>query len=1120
MAEKTAEEKLRQALEGSTTEGKGHETPKESRKPRPRTRTRTSSRNERPENLGQRVDSFMEDFERRIEQSLNAVNSPSEHQEQIKPRRSSKPSRKNVKPETHHEVHRKSEILPEIPQPEPLIPEIIENVADALNVPEISLPEPVQEAIDTIAATSNVQEFPQPEIAPAIAEAVAETPGIHEVKEPAPEVNEPETAPEVIKPETAHEITEPKPAHEVIEPETAPEVTEPETAPEVTEPKTLPEVTEPETIPEVIEPETIPEVTEPKTLPEVTEPETIPEVIEPETIPEIIEPETAPEITEPKTIPEVIEPEPAPEVIEPETIPEITEVIPETFDMPEIPYVPSEPELPEIEPLDDTPQEAPESVPEAKPEEAEIIPDVEPADDTPIAPEFPDIPVIEADFYQPQEDTQASQETDGGLPDIPVITPDDDETDDFDNFAEDFISETTEDESTDENPSPDTADVDEPAQETSTEFQEAELFEAPEIEDEFADITDENSEEITDAFSDEPIDEGPAIPENDEDLEDAPPYDMENDEAGIFTDDETGDTQEEFSPAADVVLNVDDELPQISAHDEPEISDEEAEPVPVTVTMPESTKTAEDKLMADIAEAMTGSPLSLGSQEQAGLYNLPEDFFANDGNSGDSQQSAEDKLKANIAQALSESPISAAQNQARQDLEQDINPFDELSMPDTLFQRNEEEPDLVEEPFAEDAPTTKEITPEEGLNVVDIPAVLDAIPELEPEPEHEASPQVEDNEFENDPFTIPDFGDDDEHEKQPEPETETEALPQVEDNEAENDPFTIPDFGDDETEQEEQPEFELASETEPELEPEPTPEFEPEPETEPEVPETFTEIEDDSPFPVDEAEPEVMSEPLTEQDRLAQEVAAMTQEVEPEDNIPDTMPEFELDNIQEEAAQENNMPEQSLLNDDTPENLNDSANDDWDISSLGELGAAATIPGDDPDDFHAEPETVTEVITAPENLSAGIVSNPEDEHKEKTMSIREKLASRKNAASDSNTAGKKKSSGGGGGGFLLPLLLTAIAVIGGLMLWQIMTLSDKLTSMAMNSPNFESSSSYEAPNPSYDYAIDFILDPNLTDRMSQRGRDGWQVVGSRRTQDSTTGQYGYEFIFMRRTPGR
>ena len=82
-----------------------------------------------------------------------------------------------------------------------------------------------------------------------------------------------------------------------------------------------------------------------------------------------------------------------------------------------------------------------------------------------------------------------------------------------------------------------------------------------------------------------------------------------------------------------------------------------------------------------------------------------------------------------------------------------------------------------------------------------------------------------------------------------------------------------------------------------------------------------------------------------------------------------------------------------------------------------------------------------------------------------------------------------------------------------------MTLSDKISSLAMNGPAFDSSAGFEA-TPSYAYAIDFILDPNLTDRMAQRGRDGWQVVGSRRTQDSTTGQYGYEFIFMRRVPGR
>ena len=78
MSEKTAEEKLREELEGKLSEAP-HE--KEAgktepvRKPvKPRAmRSRTAGRKaEKPMNVGQRVDSFMEDFERRIAESLNA----------------------------------------------------------------------------------------------------------------------------------------------------------------------------------------------------------------------------------------------------------------------------------------------------------------------------------------------------------------------------------------------------------------------------------------------------------------------------------------------------------------------------------------------------------------------------------------------------------------------------------------------------------------------------------------------------------------------------------------------------------------------------------------------------------------------------------------------------------------------------------------------------------------------------------------------------------------------------------------------------------------------------------------------------------------------------------------
>ena len=80
MSEKTAEEKLRQALEGSVpseNEGSSQKGKSRAKPSRPRAKA-TSRRSDKPESVGERVDSFMDDFERRIEQSLNAVNSPSE----------------------------------------------------------------------------------------------------------------------------------------------------------------------------------------------------------------------------------------------------------------------------------------------------------------------------------------------------------------------------------------------------------------------------------------------------------------------------------------------------------------------------------------------------------------------------------------------------------------------------------------------------------------------------------------------------------------------------------------------------------------------------------------------------------------------------------------------------------------------------------------------------------------------------------------------------------------------------------------------------------------------------------------------------------------------------------
>lgn len=151
------------------------------------------------------------------------------------------------------------------------------------------------------------------------------------------------------------------------------------------------------------------------------------------------------------------------------------------------------------------------------------------------------------------------------------------------------------------------------------------------------------------------------------------------------------------------------------------------------------------------------------------------------------------------------------------------------------------------------------------------------------------------------------------------------------------------------------------------------------------------------------------------------------------------------------------------------------------------------------------------------DIDIGGLDIEEQQEKEKTMTIRDKLSKRKpNSTSSPAKASSGKSRAGSG--FMTSLLLLLLVIVGAMLLWQIMQLSERIT-MAMSADGFGSAESIEA-NSSYDYAIDFILDPNLTERMAARGREGWQVVGSRRTQDATTGQFGYEFIFMRKLQGR
>ena len=147
----------------------------------------------------------------------------------------------------------------------------------------------------------------------------------------------------------------------------------------------------------------------------------------------------------------------------------------------------------------------------------------------------------------------------------------------------------------------------------------------------------------------------------------------------------------------------------------------------------------------------------------------------------------------------------------------------------------------------------------------------------------------------------------------------------------------------------------------------------------------------------------------------------------------------------------------------------------------------------------------------------------EQQEKEKTVKIREKLKRKKEASGNpapASAPAKKKSSGLIQGGYLTPVLIFLLLVVGVLLLLQLHQFSERITAAITNSGTFDGNIQGAESNASYDYAIDFILDPNLTERMAARGREGWQVVGSRRTQDTTTGQYGYEFIFMRRLGGK
>ncbi|MBR1672514.1 MAG: hypothetical protein IJ702_06275, partial [Fretibacterium sp.] len=145
--------------------------------------------------------------------------------------------------------------------------------------------------------------------------------------------------------------------------------------------------------------------------------------------------------------------------------------------------------------------------------------------------------------------------------------------------------------------------------------------------------------------------------------------------------------------------------------------------------------------------------------------------------------------------------------------------------------------------------------------------------------------------------------------------------------------------------------------------------------------------------------------------------------------------------------------------------------------------------------------------------------SPQEE--ETDMNLKEKLFFRKNpeAESEQSAEAAQAPKQKGGGSILLMLLIVLLLAATVMNWWELHQLKSAISTAAEDAASKAGSAGPETnEEKNYEYVIDFLLDQNIAAGMERRGREGWQIAGSRRTQDSATGQYGYEFIFMRPLP--
>ena len=175
--------------------------------------------------------------------------------------------------------------------------------------------------------------------------------------------------------------------------------------------------------------------------------------------------------------------------------------------------------------------------------------------------------------------------------------------------------------------------------------------------------------------------------------------------------------------------------------------------------------------------------------------------------------------------------------------------------------------------------------------------------------------------------------------------------------------------------------------------------------------------------------------------------------------------------------------------------------EDYDfMSSWGDAGSAVNF-GDDEPEPEPEPEPAPVIDIAPQPKPDTVLLPPEPAPAAPTVGFT-------NSVPQEESPSRLWS-------IISQVLLGLLLVLGVLSLLKLHQITDTITAAR----SYGSAPSAPITQP-YDYSVDLVHDADIAAHMRLMGIEGWKVVGSRRLQDQATGQYGYEFIFMRARPNR